>query len=133
VTTSASDLPPRLSARREFALRVLPALCWAALIFIGGGAAGPQPELDVGLPIDKLEHVVAFLIMQVLADRAFRYALPRQSRSRQAWLAALAAAGVGVLLELYQLGLPHRSAEFADVVADCVGAGIGALLLGRSS
>jgi VanZ family protein len=132
MTASASGVPPRPRSPAEFALHVLPALLWAVLVFIGGGMNAPQPELDVGLPIDKLQHVVAFLIMQVLAYRALRFVRPQQSRGRRAWLGALAAAGLGVLLELYQLGLPHRSAELADVVADCIGAGIGALLLARS-
>ena len=128
----ARDNPPP-SRSRDFALRVLPALVWAALVFVGGGMHVPQPEVDTGFPIDKLEHAIAFLIMQLLAYRALRHVRPGHSRSKLAWTAAGVSLGLGVALELYQLGLPHRSAELADAVADAVGAGLGAIVLGRRS
>jgi VanZ family protein len=110
---------------------VLPALLWATAIFIGGSSGVPQPKLDMGLPIptDKVNHVLAFLGLQLLSYRAFRYALPSRGRTPLRWLAVLAAVFVGIALELYQLGLPDRSAEVGDVVADSVGATLGALVL----
>jgi VanZ family protein len=129
-----SSPPAEPSGRRtprDFALHVLPALVWAVLVVVGGGSHAPEPDIDIGFPIDKLEHAVAFLVMQLLAFRALRHEFPERSPARLALAAALAAILVGIGLELYQLGLPHRSAEFADVVADSVGAGIGALLVGR--
>jgi VanZ family protein len=112
-----------------FARNVLPALAWAVAIFIGGSSGVPQPHLDVGLPTDKVNHLAAFLGLQLLSYRALRYALPAWRRLPLRWLAVLAAVLVGVALELYQLGLPDRSAEAADVVADSIGALIGALVL----
>lgn len=118
---------------RDFALRVLPALAWAALVFIGGGAHVTQPDLGHGFPIDKVEHAVAFLIMQLLAFRALRYVRPERNRAGLAWAAAGISLALGVALELYQLALPHRSAELADAVADAVGAGLGAIVLSARS
>src|SRR5688572_13400986 len=106
--------PPRRA--REFALRVLPALAWAAAVFIGGGLHSPEPEIEIGFPIDKLEHAFAFLIMQLLAFRALHYIRPDRRRAELAWSGALISLGLGVALELYQLGLPHRSAELADAI-----------------
>jgi VanZ family protein len=124
----ASSSPPARRLR-EFAAHVLPALVWVVLVFIGGGLHQPPPEIDPAFPIDKLEHAAAFLILQLLAYRALSYVWPDRSRKARAWWGALASLGVGVALELYQLGLPHRSAELADAVADAAGAALGALFL----
>ncbi|HTQ03741.1 MAG TPA: VanZ family protein [Polyangiaceae bacterium] len=120
---------PAPPLRGGFVANVVPALVWAIAIFIGGSSGVPQPKIDVGLPTDKVNHLVAFCGMQLLAYRALRYALPDRTRPPLRWLAALAATLVGVLLELYQLGLPDRSAEVADVVADGIGATVGAVAL----
>lgn len=124
---ATSDLRP--AGVRGFALHVLPALAWAFLVFVGGGAQLSPPPVDVGLPFDKVQHLVGFAVMQVLAFRALAYLLPERSRLRVNVLAAVGAILLGVLLELYQLGLPYRSAELADVVADAVGALLGAALI----
>jgi VanZ family protein len=115
--------------RGGFAQNVVPALVWALAIFVGGSSGVPQPELDIGLPSDKLNHLVAFCGLELLTYRALRYALPARRRAPLRWIAVLVATMVGVLLELYQLGLPDRSADAADAVADCTGAVLGALAL----
>lgn len=124
-------VPHPSKSPRDFALKVLPALVWVALVFLGGGSHTPEPEIDLGFPLDKLEHALAFLVMQLLGWRALRYEFPERGTPELAVWAGLGAVAVGVGLELYQLGLPHRSAEFADVIADAVGAAIGALLTAR--
>ena len=129
-----ADPPPRESGviRGGFALNVLPALIWAVAIFIGGGSGMPQPHLDTPwLSIDKLEHALAFGGLQGLGVRALRYEMPGSSRAVLLWLAALISVLAGIALELYQLGLPDRSADVADAVADAVGAVIAATVLGR--
>lgn len=124
-----SSLPPEGALRGGFARNVLPALVWAIAIFVGGSSGVPQPHIDVGLPTDKVNHVGAFLGLQLLSYRALRYALPQRRRVSLRWLAVLVAVLVGVALELYQLGLPDRSADVEDVMADGVGALVGALAL----
>jgi VanZ family protein len=130
--------PPRPAApddgagvRGGFVRNVLPALLWAVAIFIGGGPGMPQPSIEgLAIPIDKLDHLLAFCGLQVLCFRALRYELPGRTRRRLLWLAALVSVLFGILLEIYQLGLPDRSAEVADAVADTIGAVLGATVLG---
>ena len=114
--------------RGGFLVNVLPALAWAIAIFIGGGPGVRQPSIDL-IPIDKLEHAVAFCGLQVLGFRALRYELPNRTRPALLWSAALISVAFGIALEVYQLGLPDRSADVADAVADAVGAVLGATVL----
>jgi VanZ family protein len=119
------------AVRGGFARNVLPALLWALAIFIGGGPGVPQQNIEgLAIPIDKVDHLVAFCGLQVLCFRALRYELPGRTRRALLWLAALVSVLFGILLEIYQLGLPDRSAEVADAVADAIGAVLGATLLG---
>ena len=63
---------------------------------------------------DKLNHVFAFLVLGLLADRSFpqtRFGLPK--------IAALVAYGAAI--EALQYFLPHREASFPDLVADAAG------------
>jgi VanZ family protein len=116
--------------RGGFVLNVVPAILWTGVIFVGGSSGMPQPQVDVGLPFDKVNHVIAFLGLHLLCYRAIRYGAPERGHRAARWLAVLLAVVIGGLLELYQLGLPDRSAELGDVLADSVGAVIGALGLG---
>ena len=133
----ARDSPPpsrpRERFRRGFVTHLLPALAWSVAIFVGGSSGMPQVDGPHTVGFDKLEHALAFLGLQVLCFRALRFELPERKRTELAWWAALAAIAIGIALELYQLGLPDRSAEVADAVADSVGAVLGALLLSRVS
>jgi VanZ family protein len=113
--------PPARKAR-AFVLSVLPALGWLALIFIGGGLDFGPPEVETGLPFDKLQHAVAFAVLGFLFFRALRHVAPGIGQTRLIALSTMLSIGAGLLLELYQLGLPHRSAELGDLIADTIGA-----------
>lgn len=119
--------------RRGFLTHVLPALLWAVAIFVGGSSGMPQVNGPHTVGFDKVEHAVAFFGLELLCFRALRHELPERGREQLAWFAALVSIGIGIALELYQLGLPDRSAEVADALADSVGAVLGALLLRRVS
>jgi VanZ family protein len=126
--TAAPDMPA--SGPGGFARHVLPALLWTVALFFGGG--GPPPEGPgelIGIPSDKLLHAVAFLVLAVLAARAVRYELPGRSPLTRVGFAVAASVAIGVLLEVYQLALPDRSAEVADAVADSIGAVLGGVAL----
>lgn len=114
--------PARPARKHAFLIYVVPALFWLALIFIGGGADFGPPVKDSGFPIDKLEHLVAFGVLTYLFFRALRYVTPGIAQRGLIALSAFLATGAGGVLELYQLGLPHRSAELGDLLADAVGA-----------
>jgi len=114
----------------SFARNVLPAVFWTILLFIGGGGPPPPAGSDalIGIPFDKLLHAFAFLVLQWLVLRALRYEFPRTRRIPLAVLAALLAAAIGVVIEIYQLALPDRSASVGDAVADALGASLGVLV-----
>ena len=133
-TPTESENSPAASAsaaRGSFVRDVLPALLWTVTVFVLGGIPNPTPPIDLGFQIDKVEHAVAFAILQVLALRALRYELPGVLARGMPWVAAGASIVVGAALELYQLTVPNRSAEFVDLVWDAVGAGIAATVTAR--
>jgi len=101
-------LPPlglvRWVARLGFLACVL-AIAWLAFT--------PQPDVP-GLGWDKLNHVVAFAVLAMLADLGWpgRAAMPVR-------LAAVL--GYGVVIELVQAQLTYRSASALDLAADAIG------------
>jgi VanZ family protein len=99
-------------------LRLLLAFVYAALIF-GFGVAdlGPFPVPE-GVPLDKLEHLLAFGGFAGVVELS----LLELSAFRRRLLAVATSSSCGLLLELVQLALPHRSAELLDLVADVLGA-----------
>lgn len=77
------------------------------------------PELE--LFSDKLRHSAAFLVLAVLADRAF----PRPGLLA-AKAASLLAFGAGI--EIVQYFLPYREASLLDLLADGVGIALHAVV-----
>lgn len=125
--------PPAVPASGPggFARHVLPAMLWTVALFFGGGGPPPPdgPGELIGISSDKLLHAVAFLVLALLTARAVRYELPDRPRSWRIGLAVALSVATGVLLEVYQLALPDRSAEVADAVADSIGAVLGGVVL----
>ena len=80
----------------------------------------PPPYIDTGW--DKANHLLAFGALAFAA----RFALP--PARWQGTLIVLALLGYGVLIEVLQSFVPGRQAEFADVLADGVGIGVGVLV-----
>ena len=111
-------------------MRVVPALLYVATIFYGGlmrpGGGGPAfPHADKAL------HAIAFGMMQVVVLRALRYLLPGLGFRKQNLGAFVLVVAAGGLLELAQLSSAFRSAEWLDLLADAVGAGLVALVFAR--
>jgi len=88
---------------------------WAAMLVTFALALMPQPPELPGAPSDKVQHILAFTVLALLA----RVAYPRTPLLRL--LAGLSA--YGALIELGQM-IPalHRYAEMGDWVADTVAA-----------
>ena len=118
----------RMTARR-FVVDVLPALLYMGAIFYGGSIPLRTPPIDVGLPVDKVLHLLAFGGLQLLLVRALRQGPWRLSWSNRNWIAVAGASALGLLLEVYQSTLPYRSAELWDWIADTLGALLAAALL----
>lgn len=129
--SDANEAGPSPGRIRGFLWNVVPAALWTVALFFGGGGPPPPegPGELIGIPSDKLLHAVAFLVLTVLTARAVRFELPRRARSSRVALAVTISMAVGVLLEVYQLALPDRSAEVADAVADSIGAVLGGAAL----
>lgn len=85
-----------------------------ALIAITTLALIPQSEVPVTTLWDKADHALAFLVLGLLAHRAF-------IDVRFPTVIAPALLGYGALLEILQALTPTRVGSFSDLVADMVG------------
>lgn len=105
---------PGPEPRNEPGLRLFRTATLGWAIIIGWLAFRPSTGLEGGLPWDKANHAVAFVVLTLLAGRGW------PGRSRTALVLIMLAAGAGI--ELVQ-GLPQigRDADVWDVVADAVG------------
>jgi len=72
---------------------------------------------------DKGNHVLAFLVLTVLGGRAYPNHIA---------IILVGAVLYGGLIEVLQSFIPYRSAEWADLAADAVGAFLGRALLAAS-
>lgn len=98
---------------------------WSLLLLAGLVAVlalMPAPPQQMDLGWDKLNHVFAFAVLAVWAIFGWR-----DSRAAR-WAVLLGLLAFGAAIELLQLQVPNRSAEWSDLGADAVGIGLGALL-----
>ncbi|WP_433932696.1 VanZ family protein [Sorangium cellulosum] len=106
-----------------WARRTPAALYTIALFFFGCANIGLPRTVE--LPLDKITHFAAFLGLEWLIELA----LVGTAVAARRRAAVVMSAGTGGLLELTQAALPHRSAEWLDLLADSLGALAGAGLL----
>ncbi|ARS27166.1 hypothetical protein KC8_07665 [Sphingomonas sp. KC8] len=98
--------------------RILKPLFWAALIFAYVAAIVPAADAPRIASSDKVEHMIAFFTLALLAALAWR--------GVAVWRAGLMLAGFGALIEVTQaIPILRRDASAADFLADC-----GAILVG---
>ena len=107
--------PVTAGARAWRVILVLLVACIAVLALM------PTPPPDASTGWDKLNHLLAFGSLAFAATMG-----SSASRTRQAWM-LLALLGFGALIELLQLHVPGRSAEWADLLADAIGIVCGAV------
>lgn len=90
---------------------MLRAAFWAAGAFALVMALLPKPPRLPGDPSDKVQHILAFVVLATLALAAY----PRLAR----WKLALALAAFGASIEFFQL-IPalNRDAQLTDWIAD---------------
>jgi VanZ family protein len=108
--------------RGGFSKYQLPALVWAALIFISSSIpASSLPELSI-LRFDKVIHTCIFLVFCFLAYRALRYQDRYPSLSRHCLgFSLLLTFLYGCLDEFHQYFVPGRTADPLDLLADAAG------------
>lgn len=93
------------------AARVSLAIAMGAILYL---ATTPDPPPDLARISDKLNHVVAFVVVALLADLSFperRFSLAK----------AAAVLAFGIAIEAIQHFLPWREASLLDLVADAAG------------
>lgn len=109
---------------RTFARYWLPLLIYVGLIFLLSSLSR-RPHTILEYFPDKLLHLIEYALLAALTARAIN-SLPRPN----AWwvvllVTLLVVAVLGVLDELYQGTIPHRSPEVLDWVADASGGLLG--------
>ena len=97
--------------------RLLPLAFWAAMLFGFVIAILPKPPTLPGDPSDKVQHILAFLVLAALASLAYPRARPLRI--------GLGLAAYGALIEFTQM-IPalNRDAELLDWIADVAAASI---------
>lgn len=89
-------------------------VAWFALV--------PLPPRAFTTGWDKLNHASAFAALALSARLAFPAA------RAAGWRIAVALLAYGALIEIVQLFVPGRESEWADLLGDGVGVGIGMVL-----
>ncbi len=121
--------PSEERARPGFFVHVVPALLYVVAVFYSGAARIALPRVESLIPQDKVMHFCVFGVMVFVVYHALSFELPKWSRARLIVVSALVASGLGALLELFQMTIPYRDAEFMDWVADTLGAILAAGIL----
>jgi VanZ family protein len=130
-TRSAVDAPPQPPAAptRTFGgvlWRILPALCWAVLIFVMS-AQSELPGLRsslLDLLLKKGSHFAEYFVLAVLLHHALGPRFPWGARARYvvAWSIAVLYAATD---EFHQSFVPGRTPSHLDVMIDASGAILG--------
>ena len=104
----------------------LPVIAWAGAIFYGSSISSPNiPSYPNS---DKLLHIIEYAFLGFLLSRLMRNAEYPFSRKKYFvyFLAMLIGLSYGVSDEIHQYFVPGRSCSLWDILADAIGAGIGA-------
>lgn len=100
----------------------------AGVLFYGSVLDSPGTGLPSLGPLgafglDKWLHALGYAALAVALAGALA---PRASTVRVVVLAAILSVGYGVVIEFAQVPVPERSFSVGDILADAVGAGVGA-------
>jgi VanZ family protein len=106
----------------------IPALLWAATIFVLSSISGSAYPATNLVNADKLVHLFLYGLLGGLCARGLARGSGLAPRSLF-FLAALLSTLYGVSDELHQAFVPGRNSDWRDVVADAVGSLLGAALV----
>lgn len=99
--------------------RLLALAFWLAVAFASYSAFAPRSLVAAPAVSDVVLHTTTFFVLTLLLQMAYL--------RRRVWLAVLWMFAYGAALELIQMGLPERSAEFKDLLVDLGGIALGLL------
>jgi VanZ family protein len=116
--------------RRGVIISWVPLIAYMSLIFILSSRTIPDifPETR---NIDKIIHIVEYSILSVLWLRAIESWWPDMDKKRLFITAVILTSLYGISDEVHQSFVPGRSSEAYDIVADIIGALLGARLYVR--
>ena len=98
---------------------------YCILIFLASSI--PGTEVDTGPPgIDKLLHLIEYLVLSFLLFSALRTQFPQVPSGRVFMYAFFLSTLYGISDEIHQLYVPLRECDFRDVVMDGIGSILGA-------
>lgn len=106
----------------------VPVVIYAGLIFYISSLEHPELYAPSWFELlgDKLLHALEYSILGILCYRSFRHAAGAWSARHALILGVIVAAAYGVTDELHQAFVPTREASLLDVLADSIGASVGA-------
>lgn len=99
-----------------------------ALTFVLSSFPLATPHLDSFPLRDKGLHFLEYAILGGLCAHAALRTFPHHSRVRAVLLGAFLAASWGLTDELHQSFVPERTSDLYDLVADALGATVGAFV-----
>jgi VanZ family protein len=117
---------PGAASTREIALAWLPALVYMAIIFTLSSMPALMPYAKYFPMRDKGVHFVEYAVLGFLTTHAAGRTFPDRARARVVIFGWMTAVLFGVSDELHQAFVPGRNADFYDLVADSLGALVGA-------
>ena len=108
-----------------------PVVGYAGLIFYLSSLPNPTEELPIPDIGDKWLHLIEYAGLGALCFRAFRLGAAQALSQRALLLAVIVSSLYGFTDELHQALVPMRESSWLDVIADTIGAGMGAVLASR--
>lgn len=119
-----------MTARSRAVLLWLPAIAWAAMLFV----LSSQPVLPSPPGVnDKMAHALSYGLLGVLCLVALAEGEWGRITWRRCLAAVVIAAAYGATDELHQSFVPGRSPDLADLVADAFGAALAVAVMGASA
>ena len=104
-----------------------PVLFYCGIIFTLSSFSFDLKTVE-SLHVDKIVHLIEYFLLGVLASRAFNNSFPRVAVFKYYFLIILFCSLYGLSDEIHQLFVPGREFSGADILADVLGASIGALV-----
>lgn len=114
-----------MPAPRHVVLRLLPLALWCGAVWYLSAQTDPEEAVGIALAIpDWAAHGIEYLVGGLLA----RHAFARTGTARSTAFALVFCLLWALLDEWHQSFVPGREPDVLDVVADVVGASLGALV-----